>query len=113
MDVYQQFKRAIDTDNLQDLQKLISQSVDVNITDEKYISPLMAACFAGSADAVGLLLSHGANVNAKSKLGKTALDYAKQTENRAALKVLSDHISLMNETEQTKMKKIRLGILLH
>ena len=39
-------------------------------------TPLMEAASGGYADIVKLLIDHGANVNAKSSVGNTALTYA-------------------------------------
>jgi hypothetical protein len=63
---------------------LLSKGADVNAPyiskDARYSgeTPLMSASKKGSTDVVKLLLSNGADVAARTKAGKTALDYARE-----------------------------------
>ena len=111
IETYRQMKHYIDTNDVKSLAALIEQGTDIDLADAKKVTLLMAACFSGSAEIIALLLNHGADLNIKSKLGKTALDYAIQTQNTIALKILLDYMSRMDAEGQRKMKKIRLGIL--
>ena len=73
---------------------LLSKGADVNapsISKNASYSgetPLMSASRNGYTDVVKLLLSYGANVSAKTKAGKTALDYARQKGHHAVVKLL-------------------------
>lgn len=73
---------------------LLDAKVDVNIRSEKQnLTPLISAACCGSIDAVSLLLDNGADINAQSSTGNTALmlaidrgkiDVAKLLVNRGA-----------------------------
>ena len=53
--------------------------------------PLHFAALQNNKDVVGLLLKHTADVNAKSKDGKTALYVAAQKENEDVMEVFRQH----------------------
>ena len=55
---------------------LIHKGVDVNVQDEKGMTPLMLASQAGHVDLVVKLIEAGANMNIQSNSGDTALIYA-------------------------------------
>ena len=55
---------------------LIQAGVDVNIQDERGMTPLMLACRAGHVDLVVKLIETGANMNIQGYSGDTALIYA-------------------------------------
>jgi ankyrin len=55
---------------------------------ESGATPLMVAASLGRSHAVGLLLRRGANPNVRDRLGHTALDRARQTDDRATIQLL-------------------------
>ena len=66
------YYQAVRNNDLATLQSLI-KSVDVNTKDERGGTPLMYAAAFGSLDAMKLLVSSGADVNAKNAFDATAL----------------------------------------
>ncbi|MCV9927808.1 ankyrin repeat domain-containing protein [Flavobacterium sp. LS1R49] len=79
---------AISKGDLETVKKFIEYGADVNETSNG-MSPLMTAARYNKAEIIKILLSSGANVNAKAENGYTALKYAelsKATEAIAALK---------------------------
>src|SRR5579871_4113587 len=66
------FYRAIRNDDLTALHNLLKNS-DVNTKDQRESTPLMYAAAYGSLDAMKLLISAGADVNAKNAFDATAL----------------------------------------
>ncbi len=59
---------------------LVNKGADINAVSNDGITPLMLAAQNAKLDVVELLLKHGAKVNAKDNMGKTALDYANKAE---------------------------------
>jgi ankyrin repeat protein len=55
------------------------------------LTPLHRAARAGAADMMGLLLAHGAEINAHGPLGNTPLMYAASSGSRAAVELLLTH----------------------
>jgi serine/threonine-protein phosphatase 6 regulatory ankyrin repeat subunit B len=55
---------------------LLARRAKVNMADDQGITPLMKAAYRGKVVMVQALLTHGAEVNAKAKDGKTALAWA-------------------------------------
>jgi len=64
----------------------------------------MSASKKGSADVVKLLLSHGADVNASTKAGKTALDYARKKGHQEIVKLLTAEATKAPAPTQVKEK---------
>jgi len=60
-------------DSLPAVEKLLSDSADVNTKTDEGVTPLMYAAENGNNDMVKLLLEHGANINDKPEDGFTAL----------------------------------------
>lgn len=56
------------------LKVLVEAGLDVNVRDSLGLTPLHAAVLRSAPESVELLLSHGADVHAKTKDGKTAFD---------------------------------------
>ena len=63
------------------LAELIDAGADVNTADEDGQTALMAAAERGHVAKVRLLLAHGAKADAKDKVGRTALRYARRPRN--------------------------------
>lgn len=70
------FAGAIRANDLAALLKLASIPADVNVTDKLKSTPLHYAAIYGSAEAVRILLSAGADPNARNQSAATALMYA-------------------------------------
>ena len=71
------------------LQLVLNRGANVNLCTSKGRTPLMrAAAQADSQEALGLLLTAGADVFMKDTSGKTALDWARLTQNTEAVRLL-------------------------
>lgn len=69
--------------NVKIMKYLIKKGADVKVQNIKGETPLHRACyyrFGRSHDDIDLLVKNGVDINAKTKEGKTALDYSKQGE---------------------------------
>lgn len=83
--------RAAALGQLKDISMFIALKVNLEETDFKTCStPLIWAANCGHARAVQLLLDAGANINAKSKDGLTALDSSKQRNHFEVVAVLEE-----------------------
>ena len=71
-----EFYTAIRNNDMAKLEALVEQGGNVNIADDKGITPLMNAAALGSPEAVQLLLDKGADVNARNTFNATALIWA-------------------------------------
>ena len=67
---------------------LLASNANVNLAGDDGETPLIYAAKQGNKEMVELLLAHNADVNAKSKAGKTAVNVAK---NAAVVNVLLQH----------------------
>src|SRR3984893_14195879 len=67
------FHAALRAHDLPRLDAMLKQGANVNIGDSTGATPLMYAASVGSADAMKLLLDHGADVDLKSNADATAL----------------------------------------
>jgi ankyrin repeat protein len=65
--------RAAFRGDLKKLEALIKAGTDPNSRESSELTPLMLATQKGHKDIAEFLLSHGADVNAKTKIGFTAL----------------------------------------
>lgn len=80
---------AAQAGNLNQVKGLLDAGMDVNVkhpNDE--CGPLIFAILGGNADVVRLLLERGANVNDKTKEGKSALFWAKQFGHKEIVNIL-------------------------
>lgn len=87
------FYEAIRTDNLPLLRDLI-KAQGANVKDASEQTPLMFATAFGSREAVRALIDSGADINATSKSGLTALHLAWRDE--AVIRLLLDHGANVN-----------------
>lgn len=67
---------------------LIDSGADVNACDAQGLTPLMTAIYTDSIEMTLYLLEKGADIRVKCSKGWTALDLAKQKENRQLLQIL-------------------------
>jgi ankyrin repeat protein len=70
------------------IEKFIKKGVDINATDSKGVSALMYAAMYDVPMIAQILLENGADLNAKSKAGKTAVLLAQEHHSDATFKVL-------------------------
>jgi ankyrin repeat protein len=72
------------------VQTLLDAGAKVNVTDVRGMTPLMLAVATDHSNStiVRMLLAKGADVNAKSKLGETALDWANKIGNKSIIDML-------------------------
>ncbi len=110
--------------NKESVDLLVSLGVDVNATKlHRKITALMVASRNGNADAVQALVDHGANIDAKSNIGKTALMSAisaNGTNDQEVIKTLiaaganidlqdaQGNTALMIATKSNKIKYIKI-----
>ena len=77
--------------NYDRIEKILEEGkVDVNVKDFWGWTFLMYACYKGFLKIAKLLLEYGAEVNAKDKNGKNAMDYAKRPYDEF-VKLLEEH----------------------
>jgi len=85
----------------------LKSGADANNTQANGTTILMDAALSGSADAVNVLLDHGANVNAKEKVnGQTAVMFAAWENRGAVIRALAAHkADLRVTTNVTKLER--------
>lgn len=88
-DAYDQFYRAIRTDDTKALQQLLEKGQSPNVTGSQKMTPLHDAALIGSPGALKLLLEHGAQVESTNSAGATAVMYAVSSPEKTRL--LLDH----------------------
>jgi len=67
---------ATEVGDLEHMQALLAKRVDINAVNAQGWTSLHVAATGGNVEVVGLLLKHGADVNAASHIGATPLDNA-------------------------------------
>ena len=80
---------------------LAVEGVDVNFTDSHQHSLLHHAVTVGNIDMVQLLVAHGADLSAKDRFGKTALDMARFFRNSRIISVLESAIQETTPSEDS------------
>jgi len=79
---------------------LIEKGDKVNFQDNRYgFSPLITASYYNAPEVVKRLLKSGADVNARSRKGKTALDYAKKYNNAGVIAVLNSGVEALGNED--------------
>ena len=63
----EELHRAIESDDIRAVTKIVSSSVDVNDTDDSNVTPLMKASMSNKVEVVKLLVEAGADVNIQTK----------------------------------------------
>jgi hypothetical protein len=71
---------------------LLENGADANVTLQS-LTLLHAAAFAGYPDIVELLLKHGADPSIRDSDGKTALDFARESNRKDVVKIIEEFIS--------------------
>eukprot|EP00965_Chrysotila_dentata_P234742 6200357-Pleurochrysis_carterae.AAC.4 len=82
---------------------LLKENFHVDISTSDGITPLMAAAAAGKAEAVAVLLAHGACVGANNGMGKTALHLAAASGDEGTVGVLLRYLQATREGTQEPM----------
>jgi ankyrin repeat protein len=90
----EQFYSPIRENKLGEIAKLLERKDAVNTADDRGITPLMYAAAMGSAEAMRLLIDHGADVNAQNGYGSTALMWS--VSDPAKVRLLLDHGAQVN-----------------
>jgi ankyrin repeat protein len=67
--------------------------VDINAQDNSGVAILMIAARYGHTELLRLILEHGANPQLKDNVGKTALDWAANSEQKEAIEILRQAVS--------------------
>jgi ankyrin repeat protein len=70
---------------------------NVNITNEKGVTPLMYASFLGDRNLAKILINRGARINAKDKEGNSPITYAVLGEERKMITFLKEKNASINE----------------
>jgi ankyrin repeat protein len=88
------FYAAIRSNDLAKLRALVSSDANINIKDERGITPLMYAGWVGSSEAMKVLLDHHADPNLTNSSGSTALMLS--VTEIAKVRLLLDHHADVN-----------------
>ncbi len=98
------FLNAVVSGNLEMVQAMIESGIDVNASDTKGVTPLMAASFKGHEKLVQYFIDYGADLTQKSKEGLTAMDYAIQKEKYEIARIIKKAIE--NEQKNPRIFSI-------
>ena len=90
---------ALHAGNLSELKALLDRGISANAADSRLITPLMYAAIVGSADAMRILIEHGADVNAQNAFGSTALMWSASDAQKVRL--LLDHGADVNNVSKS------------
>ncbi|MFC1781263.1 ankyrin repeat domain-containing protein [Planctomycetota bacterium] len=82
---------AISSGDIEEIKRLISEGVDLNVTSGLNQSPLHMAIERGNKEVVELLIENGADVNIVSNVGTTPLDIAQEIGNTEIAELLLEH----------------------
>ena len=78
-------------DHMDAAEQLIRRGAGVNKQDNDGITALMEAASIRSADLVGMLLTHGADVEIKDSRGRTVNDIARKRRNAKVISTLENY----------------------
>jgi hypothetical protein len=91
LDYYRPKLQKSPVGNIQEVKDALQNGSDVNAR-ELGKTPLMLAAMGNSPELINLLLDNGADINATDTFtGKTALDYAKEFDQKQTIKTLQQH----------------------
>lgn len=85
-----QFTEAARAGDISEIQRGISQDIDVNATDDQGLTALMYAAYNGHQAIIQLLLTNGADINQANELNRTALMMAASGKYPEAVQLLID-----------------------
>ncbi|WP_020531747.1 ankyrin repeat domain-containing protein [Flexithrix dorotheae] len=91
----QKLIQALENCNLAELTAALKNGADIQVTDEKGMTPLHLGVICGNPDIVKVLLFYKADVNAKDHFQMSALDYALLSENQQIINLLQEVPHLM------------------
>jgi ankyrin repeat protein len=77
--------KAVGSSNFKKVKQVLTQSVNVNVTDRWGYTPLIRACVYGDIDIAEVLIARGAEVNARTEDGNTALFEASLSQEKKPL----------------------------
>jgi ankyrin repeat protein len=103
------FYSAIRANDLPRLGAMLEQGAGVNVADERGLTPLMYAAYAGSADAMRLLIDKGAHVNAQNAFGSTALMWS--VTDLKKVRLLTEHGADVNAASKQGRTALLLAAL--
>ncbi|XP_060908571.1 ankyrin repeat and EF-hand domain-containing protein 1a isoform X1 [Labrus mixtus] len=86
--VYVNINYCVKSGDLESLNLAFNQGVPVDVKDQFYKTPLMAACASGNYEVAQYLLTHGADVNACDQFSWTPLHHAAQAGQVELLELL-------------------------
>lgn len=69
---------------------LLEKSAQINAVDDRGWTPLHYAALTNNAEIADLLIKSGADINIKAKDGKTAIDLAREKEEKEVIKLLQE-----------------------
>ena len=99
---------AVSENNIEKLNKLITDGGNINILDSNGCSPLLIAIKNKNNEIAKILINKNADINLKDKKNNTALDFALLTNNSEIAKILinkeiliNDYLKTLNETTST------------
>jgi N-acyl-D-amino-acid deacylase len=95
--------------DLRGLKSALDQGINPNAPDSRQITPLMYAAEVGTADAMRLLIEHGADVNAQNAFGSTALMWS--GADAAKVRLLLDHGADVNKTAKSGRTALMIAAL--
>ena len=111
---------AVKTNDLEKVRALLASAPEqIKTTDEKGLTALYWAAMKGSAEVVSELISHGAEVNAKSKGDRTPLHQAVRKGSLASVQLLLENKADVNAIDRAKvtpliestMRQTNIGII--
>lgn len=91
---------AIADGNIQEVQRWLNSGVDVNMRNDKNVTPLMFAALQGKIEIAKILIANGADVNAKGVFDTTALFFAAHSGQTELVKILLDNGADVNAKDE-------------
>jgi ankyrin repeat protein len=79
---------AAATNNAQSLKELIRRGIDLNVRDDREMTPLMIASQENNIDAINILLKAKADISSKTSTGATAMHFALSNQKKEAAELL-------------------------
>ena len=83
---------------MSNIESLLKNGADVNLTDEKGFSLLMSCSKNNDIKSIKILLAYGAKINQKDTKGYSALDYAVMEKNLEVVKILVENGAFIDDS---------------